>query len=100
MSAVALAFMRSIQLKAFVVLLLGVVLGGCASGPFTISPAPPKAPPAPKAPFSYEPLGVRNSCFVESVNFFDHYYAKKRETELPWARVLEWGNQEGDFQIA
>src|SRR3954463_2595780 len=90
--------MRSIELTFSAFLLLVVlVLGGCASGPFTMVPAPPKAP---KPPFAYEPLNVHNSCFVESVNFYDHYYAQKRENTLPWARILEWGIQEGSFGIA
>src|SRR5882724_10978055 len=90
--------MRLIELKVLAVLVSGVLLlGGCKSGPFTMVPAPPKAP---KPPFTYEPLNVHNSCFVESVNFYDHYYDKKRETALPWARILDWGNQEGDFGIA
>jgi hypothetical protein len=53
-----------------------------------------------KPPFKYESLQVRNSCFVESVHFYDEYLARDRGGEQSWARVLQWGNQEGDFKLS
>lgn len=73
-----------------------VILAGC----FTPPPPPGGLPPkADRPPFSYEPLNVRNSCFVESVHFYDEYTAKHRGGNDTWARVLEWGNQEGDLKV-
>jgi hypothetical protein len=81
---------RAILVSVLAVSLL--LLGGCEA--FIPVPAPP--PPV-KPPFSYEPLGVRNSCFVESVHFYDVYHAKTGEGG--WVRVFQWGNQEGDYKI-
>ncbi len=64
-------------------------------------PAPKagKRPPrGEKPPFRYESLNVRNSCFVESVNFYDAYL-RHYDGEVPWAQVLQWGNAEGDIKI-
>lgn len=69
----------------------------------TLSGSAAEKPPArkkgTKPPFAYEPLNVRNSCFVESVHFYDEYFRKKRDGEQSWARVLQWGNEMGDYKI-
>ena len=78
-----------------VVVVVGLFLPGCAA--FVPVPAPP---PKMKPPFPYEALGVRNSCFVESVHFYDVYTAWKAGGDASWARVLQWGNQEGDYKIS
>ncbi len=80
---------------AMAILSLGLALGGCATGPAGSK----TSAKAESLPFPYEPLNVRNSCFVESVHFYDEYL-KKHRGEPTWARVLRWGNREGDFQIA
>jgi hypothetical protein len=67
---------------------------GCAA--FVPVPAPP---PKVKPPIAYEPLVVRNSCFVESVHLYDRYRAKHAAAEGSWVRVLQWGNQDDDFNI-
>ncbi len=55
---------------------------------------------APKPPFRYEPVQVRNGCFVESVIFYDRYQAKQLGgKEGGWCRVMSWGAQEGDYQV-
>jgi hypothetical protein len=56
-------------------------------------------PRPPKPPFSYESLRTRNSCFVDSVHFYDEYLRHHHGEDLTWARVLEWGNEEGDFKL-
>ncbi|WP_145928465.1 hypothetical protein OH491_25860 [Termitidicoccus mucosus] len=52
-------------------------------------------PPA-KIPFPYESLDVRNSCFVESVHFYDAYQQWRATAsdggDAGWARVLQWGH--------
>lgn len=73
--------------------LASLFLGGCEA--FVPVPAPPAKA---SAPFYYEPLGVRNSCLVESVHFYDLY--RKKVGEGGWVRVLQWGIREGDFRIS
>jgi|GEM_PF-1545207 len=53
-----------------------------------------------KLPLKYEPLRVRNSCLVDSIHFYDLYRKKYPFDKGGWARVLRWGNEEGDFKIA
>jgi len=73
---------------------------GCSYLPQYVPPPPASAvEKLEKPPFKYESLNVRNSCFVESVHFYDEYLAKERGGERTWARVLQWGNQEGDFKL-
>lgn len=48
-------------------------------------------------PFDYTPLKVPNSCFVESVHFYDEYLANKRGGAEGWVRVLQWGNDDGRY---
>jgi hypothetical protein len=52
-----------------------------------------------KGPFTYDTLGVRNSCFVEAVNFYDEYMRRGQRGNEPWARVLQWGNEIGDYKM-
>jgi hypothetical protein len=79
-------------------------LGGCAqvakrAGPATGIVAKPLGSGV-RAPFPYTSLGVRNSCFVESVHFYDQYLGWKRGGAQSWARILQWGHQDGDYKIA
>ena len=84
---------RTFSITVFAVFV--VMLTGCEA--FTpVTPPPPKMKP----PFPYESLGVRNSCFVESVHFYDVYTAWKVGGDAGWVRVLQWGNQEGDYKIS
>jgi len=85
---------------AFSALLLGagLLISGCATAPVGVAPAR-VALGLDKLPFSYEPLGVHNGCFVEAVNFYDHYFRKLKDDETQWAQVLEWGNEEGDLKV-
>jgi hypothetical protein len=60
---------------------------------------PGRAPAAgARPPFAYEPLGVGNGCFVESVCFYDHY--QELFGPDPWVRVLQWGAKENDETVA
>ncbi|PTY05406.1 hypothetical protein DB347_13570 [Opitutaceae bacterium EW11] len=84
--------------RVAVVGLVVAALSACVSPP---PPASSGRPKAVKPPFSYEALGVRNSCFVESVHFYDRYLQKEKGAPGPvWTRILQWGNQEGDFKIS
>lgn len=74
---------------------LALLGGGCAA---FIPVEPPPAPEPP--PFTYEPLRVRNSCFVESVHFYDMYRSRRDKADDDWVRVLQWGNQDGDFTLS
>lgn len=47
-----------------------------------------------KPPFPYEPLGVSNGCFVESVCFYDHVHDFFGTDS--WVRVLQWGAKDGE----
>jgi hypothetical protein len=78
-----------------VLVVIGLIFTGCQAF-IPMTPPPPKMKP----PFPYESLGVRNSCFVESVHFYDVYTAWKVGGDAGWARVLQWGNQEGDYKIS
>jgi len=49
-------------------------------------------------PFNYAPLGVRNSCLIESVRFYDAFHAPARGGITGWVRVLQWGNEMGNLQ--
>jgi hypothetical protein len=77
-------------------LLMGMLWGGgCATAPRSKPGAAVVKPP-----FEYESLRVRNACFVESVHVYDLYKSKRLGGPEGWARILEWGNQEGDFSIS
>jgi hypothetical protein len=78
------------------VFVAGVLLFAGCEAFIPVTPPPPKMKP----PFAYESLGVRNSCFVESVHFYDVYTAWRAEGDASWVRVLQWGNQEGDYKIS
>lgn len=80
-------------IPACLVLALVLAWGGCAT------PGKPGVVVV-KPPFEYEPLRVRNACFVESVHLYDIYLAKHQGRADSWVRILEWGNQEGDFKIS
>ncbi len=47
-------------------------------------------------PFKFEPLGVANPCFVDSVRFADEYLGGKRSEGKRWVRVLRWGTLDDD----
>jgi len=49
-------------------------------------------------PFNYAPLGVRNSCLVESVRFYDAFHTPALGGTGGWVRVLQWGNEAGNLQ--
>lgn len=51
-----------------------------------------------RPPFRYEPMGVSNGCFVESVACFDAYHEKFGEGG--WVRVLQWGAREDEVMVA
>lgn len=92
--------MGSITLRALAACLfvVALALAGCWTAP---APAGGGAQvKGEKPPFSYEPLNVHNSCFVESVHFYDQYLQKHRGGDTPWTRILEWGNQEGDLKFS
>lgn len=86
-----------------------VFLAGCSTAPVpqdgdarahrAVAKPPGARKPAERPPFAYEPLSVRNSCFVESVHFYDEYQRRQRPGGEGWARVLQWGNTEGDFKM-
>ena len=61
-----------------------------------LKPAP-VLPVAPLVkPFHYAPLGVRNSCLVESVRFYDAFRGPSLGGTDGWVRVLQWGNEAGN----
>lgn len=85
-----------------IVCAFGVIAGGCVSqnqSSRVTAQSKPAAAPAhaaqSKQPFAYTPLKVRNSCFVESVHFYDEYLAGKLGGDYGWVRVLQWGNDDG-----
>src|SRR5688572_2293633 len=51
------------------------------------------------APFYYEPLIVRNACFVESVRLYDQYLDRRVNDEGGWVKVLQWGSRESDDKV-
>ena len=79
-------------------------LGGCAG---YAEPVPEGAPGTARAadgkpvgvPFAYHPLGVRNSCFVESVRFYDEYRTRQRGGENGWVKVLQWGHLQDEAKV-
>jgi len=48
-----------------------------------------------KPPFAFEPLGVGNGCFVESICLCDRYEELFGADQ--WVRVLQWGAKEGEM---
>lgn len=84
------------------------LLVGCASGGAGVRSTAPgnragaalDAQGAPiKAPFYYEPLKVRNACFVESIRLYDQYLSRKIGGETGWVKVLQWGHRESDSKV-
>jgi hypothetical protein len=69
-----------------------LVLGGAATAPAQ------RLSGAERPPFRYEPMGVANGCFVESVACFDAYHEKFGEGG--WVRVLQWGAKEDEVMVA
>jgi hypothetical protein len=86
--------MKSLRSLLFCLLGVGVMLFMGCEAFIPVTPPPPKMKP----PFAYEALAVRNSCFVESVHFYDIYLEKKADNG--WVRILQWGNQDGDYKIS
>jgi hypothetical protein len=87
-------------------LVLASVLGGCASAPPPSRIAANRAGAAVdakgeplRAPFYYEPLQVRNACFVESVHVYDVYLSRQLGGEKGWVKVLQWGHRESDTKV-
>ncbi len=84
-----------------------LVCGGCAGGaggqpalPGNRAGAAVDASGKPvRAPFYYEPLKVRNACFVESVRVYDQYLGRKIGGEDGWVKVLQWGHRESDTKV-
>ncbi len=78
-----------------IALLSALAFIGCSTADSSASgPRAAAATPA-QIPFPYESLGVRNSCFVESVHFYDAYQrwrATASDGDAGWARVLQWGH--------
>jgi len=54
------------------------------------------AQPAP--PFAYQPMGVPDGCFVESVAFYDA--VRERYGKDTWCRLLQWGAKEEEEVVA
>ena len=75
-------------------------LSGCASpSPSSTGKPRPEVQETGRAPRSYRPLEVRNSCFVEAVHFCDSYEARQIGGPDGWARVLHWGDRQKDYTI-
>ena len=51
-------------------------------------------------PLKYEALRVPNSCMVDAIHFYDLYRRKFPVEKGGWARVLRWGNEDGDIKIS
>ena len=75
-----------------------VMFGGCAL-PNADLPSERPSRHASRPPRGYLQLRVRNSCFVESVNFCDFYRQKKLGGPDGWAQVLQWGIRKEDFTV-
>lgn len=84
-----------------------LAFAGCAGGPAASSPVPgnrtgaavdAKGVPV-RAPFYFEPLTVRNACFVESVRLYDQYLSRNLGRGSPWVKVLQWGSRESDSKV-
>jgi hypothetical protein len=97
---------RAIWWFSFAVIVV-LVCGGCAGGVGTGQALPvnragaavdAKGVPV-RAPFYYEPLKVRNACFVESVRLYDQYLGRKIGGEDGWVKVLQWGHRESATKV-
>jgi hypothetical protein len=87
---------------------LALILGGCAAGGTVaksqvaanrVGAAASHTGEPLKAPFYYEPLRVRNACFVESVHVYDQYVSRNLGGEKGWVKVLQWGHRESDTKV-
>ena len=86
--------------------MLGVGWGGCASPVGHPNILPTRAGVAAdangvpiKAPFYYEPMNVRNACFVESVRLYDRFRERRVGGAEGWVRVLQWGHRESYTKV-
>jgi len=84
-----------------------LAFGGCVDGPAVNASGPgnrlgkavdAKGVPV-RAPLYYEPLMVRNACFVESVRLYDQYLGREIGGKGAWVKVLQWGSRERDDKI-
>ena len=85
---------------------LSALVGACMSPPGHPNILPTRAGAAVaadgtpiRAPFYYEPLNVRNGCFVESVRVYDQYLSRHLGGDRPWVKVLQWGSRESDTKV-
>src|ERR1043165_6382327 len=64
----------------------------------TVASVRAAAPKEEKPPLAHEMMGVANGCFVESVEFLDHW----RDTfgSDAWAKMVQWGAKEDDEVVA
>ncbi len=88
------------------VALVALLMSSCAAGPAPKSRVDQRAPATLsdsgepiKAPFRYEPMYVRNGCFVESVRVYDDYLSRFANQEDRWVRVLQWRNRISDTEL-
>lgn len=66
---------------------------------FAVLPAAEAAPGTRATPFTFEPLGVANPCFVDSVRFADTYLGGRKAEGAHWVRVLRWGMLDDDYAM-
>ena len=57
------------------------------------------APRTAATPFKFQPLGVANPCFVDSVRFADTYLGGRKGEGARWVRVLRWGTLGEDYLL-
>jgi hypothetical protein len=57
------------------------------------------APRTAATPFKFQPLGVANPCFVDSVRFADTYLGGRKAEGSRWVRVLRWGTLGEDYSL-
>jgi hypothetical protein len=77
---------------------LALLLLLCLLWPFAVGVAG-GAPRTMATPFRFEPLGVANPCFVDSVRFADIYLGGRPGKGSRWVRVLRWGTLEENYSL-